>query len=293
MYTYRASELGGCIKRNVAARRGEKPREVPAKTQAMFDRGNAHEEACLAVMNEQGWGIYDRQKTVTLPINDDCQVVGHLDGLVSLPEALDQFFVGEIKSPVSWNLFQQEQYSPFPSFLIDRYRWQLSVYMVCEEKEALLVTLDDFHVRFHGIELPPYSKEEIVNRVLELEDQAREGLPKLCSTREYPCPFWYLHEEEIGDGDDPFVGSLHEAALSYDRFNRLAKQAKKELDLLMEDRDHYWNDQVRITKSRATRRSVDYKQMAQDYAIDLGAYTKQTEYDTTRVSIRGRDDGEG
>lgn len=292
MHTYRASELGGCIKRNVAGRLGIKPKATPEKALAMFERGDAHEEACLAVMQAQGWLVTDQQKEYTLPINDECQVQGHIDGLVSLPGEIDRVFLGEIKSPTSWQMFRDNQYNPDPPFLIQRYLWQLSFYMVASEREALLITLDDYKVKYHGIEVPPHSAEAITQRVLDIESQARHGLPRLCSVREYPCPFHFLHEDEVGENEDPFDFQLHDIATRYEMARREAKSTKAALDDLMRDRDHYWNSDVRVTKSTGTRRTTDYKRMAADNGIDLSAYQNRTEYTSTKVTLGGIDDGE-
>jgi hypothetical protein len=292
MHIYRASEIGGCIKRNVAGRLGVKPMEPPAAAMTMFERGNAHEEACVAVMESQGWIITDQQKELVLPINDDCQVMGHIDGMVSLPGDINGVFLGEIKSPISWQLFLDNQYNPDPPFLISRYLWQLSCYMVGTQREALLITLDDYKVKYHGIELPPYSREDIVARVLDFESQARAGLPKDCSVREYPCPYYFLHEDEIGDNEDPFDVELHSIATTYETARREASQAKAKLDGLMENREHYWNTNVRVTKSKATRRNTDYKRMAADYGIDVSAYVSTSQYESVKVTLRGDSDGE-
>lgn len=266
--------------------------QPPAKALAMFERGDAHEEACVAVMQSQGWLVTEQQKEVTLPINDECQVQGHIDGLVTLPGEIHHDFLGEIKSPISWQMFRDNQYSPDPPFLIQRYLWQISVYMVASQREALLITLDDYKVKYHGIEVPPFSEAEIKQRVMDIEAQAKEGLPRLCNVREYPCPFHFLHEDEIGEGEDPFDLELHEIATRYAEASSVARRSKRDLDRLMEGRDHYWNGDVRITKSQATRRSTDYKRMAASYGIDLAEFQKVSNYTSTRVTIAGVSDGE-
>lgn len=290
MHTYRASELGGCIKRSVAGRLNIKKKETPDKMLQVFSRGDAHEEACVAVMLAQGWSVTDQQKEVILPINDDCQVMGHLDGLTEPPDiAYLHKPVLEIKSPTSWQAFLDNQYNPEPPFLIQRYLWQLSVYMVCEEREALLVTLDDYNIRFHGIELPPYSKEQIVQRVLDIEAQAKVGLPPYCNVREFPCPYYHLHEDELGDDEDPFDVELHEIAVEYAQAQGRAKHAKSVLDRLMADRDSYRNGEVRITRSVSHRKTTNYKRLLADHNIDPTPYQRESEVTQLRVTYRGDD----
>ena len=291
MHTYRASELGGCIKRNVAGRLGVKPKDTPDAALKMFARGDAHEEACVAVMKADGWRITDQQMELVLPINSDCQVMGHIDGIVQPPDFRD-WFLGEIKSPTSWQSFRDNQHNPDPPFLIQRYLWQLSVYMVGTEREALLITLDDYKVKYHGIEVPPYSKEDIVQRVLDIESQAGQGVPQYCSVREYPCPYYFLHEDEIGDDQDPFDFQLHDLAVRYTTASKEAKATKQELDELMRDRERYHNSDVRITKSSSIRKNTDYKRMAAENNIDVTAYQYTTGYTSTKVTIRGVEDGE-
>ena len=90
MYTYRASELGGCVKMLVAKRLGMKPNEKPpAAMQKIFDRGHRHETSCIATMVEGQWVVTEQQQEVLLPISGEVRVVGHLERLW-FPETLEK-----------------------------------------------------------------------------------------------------------------------------------------------------------------------------------------------------------
>ncbi len=100
MRIYRASSLGSCTKAQVALHLGYTAQGTSDRMEALYARGNDHEDACVAAMNADGWNVYDAQAEVVIPISDTAQVVGHLDGKVhpamgTLPRVL------EIKSPFS------------------------------------------------------------------------------------------------------------------------------------------------------------------------------------------------
>jgi hypothetical protein len=177
-----------------------KPHETPPKTMVkVFARGNRHEAACMATMAEMGWELTSQQREVVLDVAYNVQVVGHLDAVGYHPLDSPQHRVIEAKAPIAWRTFLDEMYSPDPTPMIQRYKWQISCYMLAENREALLVCLDEqFNVRVHGIELPFYTLDDVAERVGMLEEMAArgyEGLPKFCSPREYPCQYFHLHED--------------------------------------------------------------------------------------------------
>lgn len=302
MFIYRASELGGCTKMLVAKRLGMKPHETPpASIQKIFDRGHRHETACLATMAEDGWVVTDQQKEVVLQITDDVQVVGHLDGVTAHPVDSPTPRVLESKSPQAWRMFIEEMYSYEPSAMIQRYKWQISTYMIAEQREAVLTCLDEqFQLRYHGLELPFYTLDDIKERVGMLEELAMQGyagLPQFCNPREYPCQYFHLHEDEQSSFD--IDGELDEAAIRYDKARDRVTAAKKAQDhakeVLMDvmgTRKKVQTDKAVVSLYKRKSTSYDYARMRAD-GIDIDAYKSVSESaDIPRVTTKGQSSDE-
>lgn len=301
MYTYRASELGGCVKMLVAKRLGMKPNDKPpASMVKIFDRGHRHETANVATMAEDGWVVSESQKEVTLAISDEIQVMGHLDGIVSHPLDSPIEKVLESKSPQAWRMFIEEMYEIEPSPMIQRYKWQLSCYMLAEGKEALVSCLDEqFQLRFHGVELPFYNLEDVKERVGMIEELAAEGyqgLPKFCSPREYPCQYFHLHEDEHAafDIDSELDHAVAKYTVAKDKLDAAKERLDREKELLMSvmgTRRKVQTDKSVVTIYNRKNTTYDYKKMRLD-GIDVDAYKNETQSaDIPRISKKGEQDG--
>lgn len=300
MYTYRASELGGCVKMLVAKRLGMKPNDKPPENmQKIFDRGHRHETACIATMVEDQWVVTGQQREVILPITSDVQVVGHLDGIGSHPLDYPLPKLLEVKSPQAWRMFIDEMYDLEPSAMIQRYKWQLSCYMIAEAKQAVLACLDEqFQIRIHGVELPFYNMEDIKNRVGMIEELAAkgyQGLPQFCSPREYPCQFFHLHEDEHADFDidselDQAVDRYDTARVALAKSKQKMDDAKTHLIEVMGTRSKVQTDNSVVSVYTRKNTSYDYKRMRQD-GIDIDAYKTVSESaGIPRVSKKGSSD---
>jgi hypothetical protein len=288
METYRASEFGGCTKMLVAKRLGMKPHEsVPETMQKAFDRGNRHEVACLATMVDEGWDIGHHQLEVIVKHPTlDVQVVGHIDAM-SLRTTDRDYRLIEVKAPQAWRRFVDEQWLDDPSPMVERYKWQISCYMLgLGSVEAVLACLDEgFQLRYHGIEMPPYSLQDICDRMEMLEEMASHGyagMPKLCQPREYPCPYYNLHEDEnisfaVDSQLDTLVGVRSE-------LNAQAATIKKKVEVVNEE----IKDIVRAKPDRKvvtenskvslydrTNVRYDYRKMRAE-GIDVDRYKSET-----------------
>jgi len=227
-YVYRASELGACIKAQVARRLEYTPLPTPPKMQEIFDRGNTHEEECVAAMFQHGYAIFEQQYEVNIPVGRS-MVRGHLDGIVEEYGILSDRVL-EIKSPGAWAKFERAyKTNDWSDNLAFRYAWQISIYMHALKKEALIACLDNSEIRTFVIEIAPFSILDIEERVTQIERLAADNtLPKICSSNDYPCPFAYLHEEPELEDDT----ILDELVFRYDmeiEAERIAKARKDEL----------------------------------------------------------------
>ena len=207
-YIYRASELGACFKAQVARRSGYTPLDPPAHMLEIFERGNVHEDECVAAMLEHGWAIFDQQRVVEIPVGQ-VKVRGHLDGIVEEYGVRDDRVL-EIKSPNAWRKFERAtKEDDWSDPLAQRYAWQISVYMHALQKEALIACVEDSQVHTFVIEKPPISLDDIYQRVNEIEKIASAYLlPTECSSHDYPCPFVYLHEDTDDTVEDTELDKL-------------------------------------------------------------------------------------
>lgn len=251
MAEYRASELGSCLKAQAARRLGFTPLPPPEHMQAIFDRGNDHEEACVDAMLAHGYLIYDQQREVEIPVGA-VRITGHLDGIVE-EYGVREDRVLEIKSPAAWRKFYEaEKTDTWTDPLAHRYAWQISVYMHALQKEALIACLDDDGIHTFVIERPPIAGEQLFNRIQAIENIVRAGtLPATCSSDDYPCPFVYLHEDHDLDEDQ----QLDELVMRYEQAADEEKAAKALKDALKADIERHMGDRNKVETgvSKVTR----------------------------------------
>jgi hypothetical protein len=298
MYDYRASEFGGCTKMLIAQRQDVKPLDtVPPKMNAAFQRGHAHEAACLATMQESGYVYRDTQYEVVLtwPELPDTRITGHLDGILlhDPDNGLLSDSVLEIKSPGAWRTFVDGMYDQEPSALVQRYKWQISIYMVATSMEATFVCLDEnYDLRKHRLEMPFYDSDAILTRLQGLEEWARQPLPRLCSPREYPCKYVFLHEDdEVLDHDT----EIDELATQYAKQQKVITTEKDKLDRISEKIRIAAGDRKKIKTAYSTITFYDRttkrisESMMKDAGIDpLPFTTESVSKDILRV--KGEDD---
>lgn len=195
---YRASSIGSpCLKQLVAARMEYDPLPTPLKIQATFDKGHSTEDRILAQLRKEKpkeWTTTDRQKEVRLEITKNISAVGHIDA-VRIPAWRGI----EVKSQSDDEYRKGFERSAF----YERYRWQLSVYLLALGKpfDVLVVRRDEnpeaeLEWYVYEVNEPPVSLAEIRARVLKVEALARnDTLPEKCEETVFPCPYFYLHSE--------------------------------------------------------------------------------------------------
>lgn len=234
--TVRASSFGGCIKAQVAACLGYQPMNTPPAMQAIFDRGNEHEDANAVALLHAGLTLRDTQLEVRLDELPLGSIVGHVDGIITGEDGTDR--VWESKSPAAFDKFRDAYLrDDWTDPLAHRYAWQISVYMHALEMEAYVTCLrDDGTVDGFVIERPPYKYQQIVDRLISINEWVKLGqLPQLCTVKDYPCPFVYLHEDAAEMVDDP---ELDQLVMEYDYWADQEKRAtaeKKRLQALVKD----------------------------------------------------------
>jgi hypothetical protein len=232
---YRASALGGCTKALVAARLGYEASPTPEGMQKTFRAGHDAEEVVKAELRSRGWVISNEQAEVTYSVSGKLRVVGHIDGVGSLPLhdlGVPETLVGiEIKSQnqEEWDRFGREGWT---SGFWSKYRWQISVYALALQIPFCIVRFnrDDPNVESRldiTQDIPFCSPSDIAVRVLDIERQARNGkLPTGCDTSlQFPCPYFRLHEDDREIIDDQQVEDL---ATIYEGLKRVVAQAERD-----------------------------------------------------------------
>ena len=286
-----ASELGHCIKRLVAHQLGYTPMLPSEQMQAVYDRGHDHEDECVAQMWADGWAIHDRQAEYVIDCGARACVVVHVDGLMHNKGLLNR--VLEIKSPATWkNAERAFRTQTFTDPYMHAIAWQVSAQMVATGLEAVIACVEDGTVRTFGVEVPPFSREDILTRVMQILVQMDAGLPPHCSQDDYPCPYVYLHEPKDVD-DDPILDAL---VREYTVHDDTAKAAKAAQDAVKERIRRHMGDREKVETERAVV-SVYEQAAPAKWDTDLmvadglnpDRYRKQGA-PSTRIKITERDD---
>ena len=241
MHTLRASAFGSCVKAQAALLLGYEAMLPSEKMQAIYDRGHDHEDANLAAMQAAGWSVFAEQEEVSL-VFADYIVTGHLDGKTRW-HPTETPFVWESKSPGAWTKFEKAyKTADWSDPLAHRYAWQISVYMLALNMEAMVTCLDDTGtVQSFVIETPPFIRADIEQRLGEIAAIVDSGvLPQECSSNDYPCPVAYLHETPELDADpilDKMVADYWFAAKMLKEWKAKQDAAKKKIQTYVGVRD--------------------------------------------------------
>lgn len=215
MFTYRSSELGGCIRRLVALRQGYEKMPPPQQFRELFAEGNRWETITVDHLLSRGFDIPmpeqmpfpvdEGQSYMYIRILEDVGVSGHVDGFIAPGTDDNDLDVSE----VPWKILEIKSMShnQFEDFvdkgwergdvLMEKYKWQVSPYMIAADMELMFVGVDrdsdEANPSYHALyqEKPFYSLGDITRRVLEIERLAEGTLPD-CDQANYPCPVYYL-----------------------------------------------------------------------------------------------------
>lgn len=218
------------------------PAKPPLKIQAVFDEGHELEGRVLEVAGI-AHEVIDRQREVELPfrINGrDVVVRAHMDGrhdllvptIVEVKKFRDGF----------WAKWKKEGIAGFP-----RYQWQISAEMHalgeevlfvvghCEVKrddEGNVISSEIVEVDTRIIAEPPVSMAEIRAKLKVIEDHIQSGEPLPCGPVDYPCPFFFVHEDGVGESRTRVSDEEIETLAS--TIKRLERESKNAADALAE-----------------------------------------------------------
>lgn len=300
MYTYRASELGGCIRRLVALRQGYEPMPPPPKFRTLFDSGKRWEEIAMRHLRERGFVVGNHpdlpvdegQSLVYIRILEDVGVSGHPDTFV-FDDEFTRYHRSNPVRGIEIKSMSQEQFDLFVAKgwergdeLMEKYKWQVSVYMLATGLEWQLLAInrdsDEEFPDTHSVyaELPFHGLGALTYTVLQVERLAAdEGYAVMkCNKNDYPCPVYYLDCTGQQITDDEVVSRL---IVDYDILNSRMKVDEKAMTAMKvslgealgtEKKIRVQEGTVSWTKARETK-WLDETQMVED-GIDVESYRR-------------------
>jgi hypothetical protein len=153
--------------------------------------------------------------------------------------------------------------------------------------------VEDGEVRQFGIEIPPFTMDDIWARADLICNMADDGvLPEACEQNDYPCPFAYLHET-VRDDTDTELDLLIADWAKWDAQEKLAKDTKAlaaaRVRKAMGDRTSYDSDLWKVSiYEQAGPARWDEARMVED-GIDPESYKKRGS-PSVRMKITVRDE---
>jgi len=205
LVVYRASGLSMCDRIFAALDQAYEPMAHPQWFQEVLDEGTAMEDVIRGTWVDEygeGEGVTDDQLAVEIKVMDGVVIRGHIDGI-----AKGSLWEAKKFRPSTWSKFIRSGVEVMPY-----YPMQLAVYQ--HATKAMGVT--DGSAFFVG-GLYDSDKEEILEiqsfaypdpvlpllaikkRIAKLEGLINSGkhvMDVSCSTAQYPCPFYYLHDDD-------------------------------------------------------------------------------------------------
>lgn len=201
---YRASSLGLCDKVFVALANYYQPSAYPQWFQEVLDEGTKAEDEINALWElASGYQTVNSQKLVSMEVLDGVWVVGHIDGESEAGGVLREY-----------KKFRDSTWPRFLSVGIEihhTYTWQHSFYWHAGGYESSEFVgghwvVDDEHPGGYVAEVfpwrltnPPLPLIAIKKRVANLEALINGGSQPIdvqCVVKSFPCPFFYLHDED-------------------------------------------------------------------------------------------------
>lgn len=251
---YRASSVGNCIRGLAASRIGYDPADHPDWLLAKFAEGNTNEPVILAMLEaqrkyrvleaiEHDYPVDDHgQIEVEVGIGSTVKVRGHLDGLAVEIATGEKYMVEAKALGKSFRAkYEKDGIKAFPY-----YATQLSLYMEATRCPALFVLgwkdkdgkVTDIHVEV--FDKPPIPLIQMKARIAKIERAKAENRLPACDQEQYPCQFYYLHEdkeEEVKAEDciedeeaDRWAHQLQRARVMEREAKALKKEASDALD---------------------------------------------------------------
>ena len=256
--TIRASALGKCIRALWAATEGIQPMSPSDFLEDIFDEGHLHEKAVRKMLESQGANTDNRAEVTLWILPGKVRIVGHLDGDI---ENWLQIWENKALGKESFRRFKNVGFDAF-----EDYAWQISVYMLATNKNALYTvkSRDSGEVMRFILDTPPISEVQIKMKALRLYTAIKDGVMPACDPERWGCPFFFLHDEaeedEAVELEDPYTeslaGKLLDTRLAIKELQGTEKALKEELLNKIGVGEHV-GDVVRVKIRTQTSRRLD------------------------------------
>jgi len=291
---YRASELGGCVKSQVAGKLEYQRLATPQKMLDVFQEGTDAEVKIGVALEENDWTLTNAQLEVNISVTPRVLLQGHIDWIGCEQAQSARIVEAKSMSDAAYNDWIHMGWDT-PG-LIQKYKWQLSSYMNALELPAVLVAYNRLTGDLDITEVtePFVTLGELKARVLEIDRFVRLGeLPVDCDVRIWPCPFSYL--EEVSYDADNFevegIATSYKAALTAEK---VGKDAKAKLRKLLDEatgRKSYRSERVAVTYfDKRNPRTFDEQKM-RDAGINPDDLRKD-ETKSTQVRVTLYEEGD-
>lgn len=223
---YRASGLMVCDKVFAALAMGYSPKANPPWFQEILDEGTRNEPVIRAMFEaETGIQVKDVGKVLEMEVIDGVWIRGSIDGRYADERGVNVLFEAKKIRDSGWTRYQRVGVE-FQA----NYPMQTSVYMHMLA-DALENEVDMAFVGGHYVQDektgewsiteiaphmyidPPVNLRAIKQRVVRLErliSEAETVDDVKCSTKMYPCPMYYLHDD---DDEEPPVRPAEQEAI--------------------------------------------------------------------------------
>lgn len=287
---YRASEMGRCIRALVLARLGYLPEPPDEQSLRVMEMGNVHEPWAARWWVKENGGILQRQVRIGLNAGTGAALTGVSDGLwFPNPDDVDKTLFRVVKTGSEFDPEVIEYLHPYhpgsditaygleikapgdsmftemskngPS---DGYKMQLSIYWHAYE-EILGIELAGFvfilrrrNDGLHHVQIihePYYTRKQIVDRILQVEELAKLGTYENvdCDKTDWYCKFYKYHKKDSNSMTTP-SGAIYDPTLKplAEEYSGISskireleerqKHLKTEIDLAMKGRDKVRTD---------------------------------------------------
>jgi hypothetical protein len=215
---YRASSLGLCDKVFVALAQGYDPKAHPAWFQEILDEGTRNEEVIRHMyQNKTGLTVEGVGNVLEMEITDGVWLRGSIDGWVegNLPLAIwdakkirDSGWARYLRSGVEFQANYPFQFSAY------MHMWEAMFgkapeFVMCGghyEQDKKTGEWSITETVEHIYDTPMVNLRALKKRIINLENLIDKEKPigdVQCTKTMYPCPFYYLHDDD--DQDEPPV----------------------------------------------------------------------------------------
>jgi hypothetical protein len=302
---FRASAVNKCTKALVASLLGHTEMSPPAAMQKRFDAGHEYEQELLDHVAKHGFVMYGGQGEYDVPLGDTIIIRGHIDSLGSHREHGVALVEAKTMSPAQYEKWLVNRWRG--SDLFAHYADQTSIYWEAIKPQLLVMVVgrkamdEDGNVTgIDAIDLsyyfePPASINRLRARLAKVLAQAKTGIvPDACDSKDYPCPFVYLHDEEVKEyapwSEEEELDALAIAIRDYldaqaakAPFDKAMKEARKRIDKELGDKSEAQSNRYVVEYTQTFKRALDEDAMTAD-GIDVGKYEVIT--DSRRINVK-------